>query len=119
MGQEIRDINGGTVKSPLDGTERIEIQEAAGGAGSTKQTTTQAIANLSGTWGSITGTLSNQTDLIAELALKAPLASPALTGTPTVPTASPGTNTTQAASTAFVQASVSRTNSLFLYNNFI
>lgn len=38
------------------------------------------------------------------LATLAPLASPALTGTPTVPTAAPGTNTTQAASTAFVQA---------------
>lgn len=36
----------------------------------------------------------------------APLASPALTGTPTVPTAAPGTNTTQAASTAFVSAAV-------------
>ncbi len=35
---------------------------------------------------------------------KAPLISPALTGTPTVPTASPGTNTAQAASTAFVAA---------------
>jgi hypothetical protein len=34
-------------------------------------------------------------------ATKAPLASPALTGTPTVPTATAGTNTTQAASTAF------------------
>jgi hypothetical protein len=33
---------------------------------------------------------------------RAPLASPALTGTPTVPTASVSTNTTQAASTAFV-----------------
>jgi hypothetical protein len=35
---------------------------------------------------------------------KAPLESPALTGTPTVPTAPPGTNTTQAASTGFVIA---------------
>ena len=34
----------------------------------------------------------------------APLASPTFTGTPLVPTAAPGTNTTQAASTAFVQA---------------
>jgi hypothetical protein len=34
--------------------------------------------------------------------LYAPLASPALTGTPTVPTAAVGTNSTQAASTAFV-----------------
>lgn len=34
----------------------------------------------------------------------APLNSPALTGTPTTPTAAPGTNTTQIASTAFVKA---------------
>jgi hypothetical protein len=38
------------------------------------------------------------------LDLKAALASPALTGTPTAPTASPGTNTTQLATTAFVLA---------------
>lgn len=36
----------------------------------------------------------------------APLNSPALTGIPTVPTAAPGTNTTQAASTAFMQAAI-------------
>jgi hypothetical protein len=35
---------------------------------------------------------------------RAPLASPALTGTPTAPTAAPGTNTTQLATTAFVTA---------------
>lgn len=39
------------------------------------------------------------------LNLKAPLASPALTGVPIAPTAPPGTNTTQLATTAFVQAS--------------
>ena len=38
------------------------------------------------------------------LATKAPLASPALTGTPTAPTATAGTNTTQVATTAFVEA---------------
>jgi hypothetical protein len=43
----------------------------------------------------------------AQDALKAPLASPAFTGTPTVPTAAVGTNTTQAASTAFVLANAS------------
>jgi len=37
---------------------------------------------------------------------KAPLASPALTGTPTAPTASSGTNTTQIATTAFVTAAL-------------
>ena len=40
----------------------------------------------------------------ASVAAKAPLASPALTGTPTAPTASVGTNTTQLATTAFVLA---------------
>ena len=37
---------------------------------------------------------------------KAPLASPALTGVPTAPTAVAGTNTTQIASTAFVKTAV-------------
>jgi hypothetical protein len=40
------------------------------------------------------------------IATKANLASPEFSGTPTVPTASLGTNTTQAASTAFVQAAL-------------
>jgi hypothetical protein len=39
-------------------------------------------------------------------ALKAPLASPALTGSPTAPTATAGTNTTQLATTAFVQTAL-------------
>ena len=47
-----------------------------------------------------------KTEVDTALGLKAPLANPALTGTPTVPTASPGTSTTQAASTAFVSAAV-------------
>jgi len=42
-----------------------------------------------------------------QIDLKAPLASPALTGTPTAPTATAGTNTTQVATTAFVQTEVS------------
>lgn len=40
--------------------------------------------------------------ITASLALKANLISPALTGTPTAPTATAGTNTTQIANTAFV-----------------
>lgn len=43
---------------------------------------------------------------------KAPLASPALTGIPTAPTASVGTNTTQIATTAFVKAASNPINSL-------
>jgi len=51
-------------------------------------------------------TTANVDGLDAALALKAPLASPALTGTPTAPTAVSTTNTTQIASTAFVKAVV-------------
>lgn len=40
------------------------------------------------------------------LGLKAPLASPALTGTPTAPTATAGTNTTQVSTTAFVKTAI-------------
>lgn len=44
----------------------------------------------------------------AELDKKAPLASPTLTGKPLAPTAAEGTNTTQIATTAFVQNAVSK-----------
>ena len=44
--------------------------------------------------------------LSTSLGLKADLASPALTGTPTAPTAVAGTNTTQVATTAFVKTAV-------------
>lgn len=45
-------------------------------------------------------------ETISNVSLKAPLASPALTGTPTAPTATAGTNTTQVATTAFVTTAV-------------
>ena len=47
------------------------------------------------------------TTVTNSIATKAPLASPALTGTPTAPTASSGTNTTQVATTAFVTTATS------------
>jgi hypothetical protein len=56
---------------------------------------------------------SGGTDLVRKsqldtlLTAKAPLASPALTGTPTAPTAAAATSTTQIATTAFVQAALS------------
>lgn len=53
-----------------------------------------------------THTISNVTNLATQLAAKAPLASPVLTGTPQAPTATTGTNTDQIASTAFVQAAI-------------
>lgn len=45
--------------------------------------------------------------IINALASKANLASPAFTGTPTAPTASSGTSSTQVATTAFVQNAIS------------
>ena len=56
----------------------------------------------------INDTVYDVEDSVARSALeqKAPLESPALTGTPTAPTASNGTNTTQIATTAFVQNAV-------------
>lgn len=59
-------------------------------------------------WGIIRGTLTNQTDLKNALNAKAPLVSPGLTGTPTAPTASSGNNTTQIATTAFVQTELGK-----------
>jgi hypothetical protein len=68
--------------------------------------------------GNNTGSTANATDLtvaqiktllalvVADVSGAAPLASPALTGTPTAPTAAFGTNTTQVATTAFVEAAV-------------
>jgi hypothetical protein len=54
--------------------------------------------------GNLTGNASNALSLGGNLAnTYAPLASPTFTGTPAAPTASGGTNTTQVATTAYVQ----------------
>ncbi|MCZ8227741.1 hypothetical protein [Flavobacterium sp.] len=57
----------------------------------------------------LAGDLGGTADLptVPELAFKAPLNSPSLTGTPLAPTAASGTNTTQIATTAFVTAATS------------
>lgn len=60
-----------------------------------------------GVWGpvSVTGGLSFSGGVLGVAGSGfAPIASPALTGTPTAPTAAPGTNTTQIATTAYVLA---------------
>ena len=57
-----------------------------------------------------------ETEADAQLALKAPLASPALTGNPTAPTQEAGNNSTRIATTAFVQTAVSvKANSADVY----
>lgn len=56
--------------------------------------------------------LKYETNIAPRLALKAPLASPALSGVPTAPTAAGGTNTTQIATTAFVTAALPKKQTL-------
>lgn len=68
-----------------------------------------AYADLSGvpstfTPSAHTHTESEVTNLVADLGAKAPLASPALTGTPTAPTPVDATSNTQVATTAFVHS---------------
>lgn len=75
-----------------------ELIEAVQGGVNVKLTA-QEIADLGGgggggTWGSITGTLSAQTDLQNALDSKAPIASPTFTGTVTIPNVLPVTNLT-------------------------
>lgn len=55
----------------------------------------------------VTSVAPSQNAVYDALLLKADLASPALTGIPTAPTAGSGTNTTQLATTAFVAAAIS------------
>ena len=97
----------------LTANQSITLSGAVTGSGTTAITTTLADSGASaGTYKSVTVTAkglvtggTNPTTLagygITDAAL---LASPALTGTPTAPTATPGTNTTQIATTAFVTA---------------
>jgi hypothetical protein len=66
---------------------------------------------------SVAGRTGAITLAVADVSGAAPLASPALTGTPTAPTATGGTNTTQIATTAFVTAAIP-TNSVKAWVNF-
>lgn len=76
--------------SALAGAELMEVSQT----GNSKKTTLGAVRDFV------------IAALASTLGLKAPLASPALTGVPTAPTAVSGTNTTQVATTAFVRAMV-------------
>ena len=76
------------------------------GVGKTITALSETDGKIAATASDIQITESQVTNLTSDLALKAPLASPALTGTPTAPTAAQGTNTTQIATTEFVVAEI-------------
>ena len=85
------------------GTTDASIISAAGGDGDSGQVLkTNGLGDLS--FGDVAE--AQVTGLTTALGLKAPLASPDLTGTPTAPTASVGTNTTQLSTTEFVRTEV-------------
>jgi len=63
-------------------------------------------STLKTTFPNVTGAVTVTHTQLNTVTAKADIASPTFTGTPAVPTATTGTNTTQAASTAFVTAAI-------------
>lgn len=98
------------------------VREIAGGAYATIAYVDQEVANVdvsgqlanyltitdaANTYLTIANASSTYLTIATASSTYAPLASPALTGTPTAPTANAGTNSTQLATTAYVDAAVS------------
>ena len=107
----------GTVLSKIDSTGAMFTTTAAANTNTTQVATTAYVqtelADLVNSAPATLDTLKELSDSLGadanfattvtnNLALRAPLASPALTGTPTAPTAAVGTDSTQVATTAFV-----------------
>jgi hypothetical protein len=96
---------GGTATAPT-----VDLPNTGPGAGATGTTAAQSLALTLDAKGRVTAFANTAiaiaesavTNLVSDLALKAPLISPTFTGAPIAPTAAPGTNTTQLATTAFV-----------------
>lgn len=94
------DMAKSTYDTDNDGkVDAAEIADAVPWSGITGKPTSFTPSSHSHSIAQITG-------LQTALDAKAPLASPALTGSPTAPTATAGTNTTQIATTAFVAAAI-------------
>jgi len=89
----------------LDVSDLVQDNEGSM-AGMTLLTLAEADGKISATFQNIQITESQVTNLTTDLGLKAPLASPALTGTPTAPTAATGDDSTQIATTAFVKTAI-------------
>ncbi len=84
----------------LDGLSSAAFETPAGSQAKADAKVTQVITN------GVTTTAPSEDAVFDALALKAPLASPALTGNPTAPTATQGDNDTSIATTAFVNAEI-------------
>ena len=89
----------GTASRPLAATDSSVTNS--------RTPTTHASTHASGGSDPVTIAESQVTGLTTDLAAKAPLASPALTGTPTAPTASALDNSTKVATTAYADSAVS------------
>lgn len=92
----------GTVNMPFTGFANNCIQAGITGIITGTGAPCNLVSSVFGRTGVVLPVSGDYT--VSQVTGAAPLASPALTGVPTVPTATPGTNTTQAASTAFVLA---------------
>ena len=94
------DMAKSTYDTDNDGkVDAAEVADAAPWAGITGKPTSFTPSSHSHSIAQVSG-------LQTALDTKAPLASPALSGTPTAPTAAAGTNTTQIATTAFVATAI-------------
>lgn len=102
VGDEALDVTNAVryLKTSGAGNTGWAAYSAAGGVAA------HAASHASGGSDPVTLAESQVTNLTSDLAAKAPLASPALTGNPTVPTAATGDSDTTAASTAFVQQEI-------------
>lgn len=95
-----------TIENTYSYTLPAASSVALGGVKSGTDITVDSNGNVSVNDDSHNHVISNIDNLQTTLDAKAPLASPAFTGVPTAPTAAAGTNTTQVATTAFVNTHV-------------
>jgi len=105
------DINAAAAIAPtkINGTAVVDSDSRLTDA---RTPTAHAASHASGGSDPVTLAQSQITNLTTDLSAKAPLASPTFTGTPAAPTAAGGTNTTQIATTAYVQTELATVDAL-------